>query len=110
VQPVATIEAVPLDLVVEIKTPNQANNKETNAENVHSNSAKHQNNSDTENSASTVQIFHNGTNAPHLTNVPLVDLPIPDDEPYERIPAECFTMSFDCKTSPGHMCCAYHQK
>ena len=44
-QPVATIEAVPLDLVVEIKTPNQANNEETNEENVHSNSAKHQNNS-----------------------------------------------------------------
>ena len=59
---------------------------------------------------STVQIYHNETNAPHLVHVPVVDLPIPDDEPYERIPAECFTMAFDCKTSPGHMCCAYHQK
>lgn len=57
---------------------------------------------------STLQTLHNGTNAPHLSHVPLVELPIPEEEPYERIPAECFTMSFDCKTSPSHMCCAYH--
>ena len=65
---------------------------------------------DVEEPPSTVQIYHNETKAPHLVHAPLVDLPIPDDEPYERIPAECFTMAFDCKTSPGHMCCAYHQK
>ena len=44
VQPVATIEAVPLDLVVEIKTPNQGLRKQNNVNNVHSHSAKHQNN------------------------------------------------------------------
>ena len=65
---------------------------------------------DLEDDSSAVRIFHNETNAPNLAHVPLVDLPVPDDEPYERIPAECFTMSFDCKTSPGHMCCAYHQR
>jgi len=32
------------------------------------------------------------------------------EEPYERIPAECFTMVFDCQTSPGHMCCPYHRQ
>ena len=36
VQPVATIEAVPLDLVVEIKTPNQSKRKEPNLKNVNS--------------------------------------------------------------------------
>ena len=56
---------------------------------------------------STVQRLHNGTNTPP---VPLnLELPIPEDEPYKRIPAECFTMSFDCETSPSHMCCAYLQ-
>merc|ERR1719400_2602740 len=110
VQPVATIEAVPLDLVVEIKTPNQGNRKDTNVKHIHENSEVHQNHPDVEEPPSTVQIYHNETNASHLVHAPLVDLPIPDDEPYERIPAECFTMAFDCKTSPGHMCCAYHQR
>ena len=32
---------------------------------------------------------------------------IPDEEPYERIPAECFTESFDCEVDPNHKCCAY---
>ena len=31
------------------------------------------------------------------------------EEPYERIPSECFTMSFDCKANPEHMCCTYQQ-
>ena len=31
------------------------------------------------------------------------------EPPYERIPAECFTMVFDCKQSPQHMCCPYQQ-
>ena len=56
---------------------------------------------------------HTNSSSPtvHTTaaHVPSVELPIPDEtEPYERIPAECFTMTFDCKTSPGHICCAYH--
>ena len=33
---------------------------------------------------------------------------IPDtDEPYERIPAECFTESFDCDQDPTNKCCAF---
>ena len=30
-----------------------------------------------------------------------------DQEPYERIPAECFTQSFDCDTDPDFKCCAF---
>ena len=45
VQPVATVEAVPLDLVVEIKTPNQGNRKDTNVKHIHENSEVNQNHS-----------------------------------------------------------------
>ena len=31
---------------------------------------------------------------------------IPDtDEPYQRIPAECFTESFNCDNDPTNKCC-----
>ena len=65
-------------------------------------------NSDLE-APSTLKTIHNGTTSPLAHVAPLVELTIPEEEPYERIPAECFTMSFDCNTSPSHMCCAYHQ-
>lgn len=33
---------------------------------------------------------------------------IPDSgEPYERIPAECFTEDFDCEVEPSNKCCAF---
>lgn len=32
---------------------------------------------------------------------------VPDDAPYERIPAECFTEAFDCQLDPGHKCCPF---
>ena len=54
-----------------------------------------------------LQIFPNRTSS-SSDQIPLVELPLPDTKPYKRIAAECFTMTFDCKTSPSHMCCPYH--
>jgi len=107
VKPVATIESVPLGLV-KIKIPN---NKRKMPEKKNDLGSKNLQESQGIETASTLQtILHNGTTTNLLSQVPLVELPLGDiEEPYERIPAECFTMSFDCKTSPSHMCCAYHQ-
>ena len=30
-----------------------------------------------------------------------------EEEPYERIPAECFTEAFDCDQDPEDKCCAF---
>lgn len=34
-------------------------------------------------------------------------VPTLEQEPYDRIPAECFTRNFDCETDSQNMCCAY---
>jgi len=34
----------------------------------------------------------------------------PKNEPYQRIPAECFTESFDCDQDPDNKCCAILEK
>ena len=34
-------------------------------------------------------------------------VPSLEQEPYDRIPAECFTRNFDCETDSQNMCCAY---
>ena len=50
--------------------------------------------------------------APLLPDTPTAEGVVAEAEvepPYERIPAECFTMVFDCKQSPQHMCCPYQQ-
>ena len=33
-----------------------------------------------------------------------------EQEPYDRIPAECFTQNFDCVKDSQNMCCAYLEK
>lgn len=30
-----------------------------------------------------------------------------DEQPYERIPAECFTQTFDCQANPANRCCDF---
>ena len=30
-----------------------------------------------------------------------------DEQPYERIPAECFTQTFDCQANPENRCCDF---
>ena len=30
-----------------------------------------------------------------------------EDQPYERIPAECFTNTFDCTANPENRCCDF---
>jgi len=34
----------------------------------------------------------------------------PENEPYQRIPAECFTESFDCDQDPDYKCCDFLEK
>lgn len=104
-QVVATIEAVPLDIVERDNPTNKR--KLSEGKNDVSDSTR-QVSQGLKKASTTVQTLENGTTT-HLSHVPLVELPLAEEEPYERIPAECFTMSFDCKTSPSHMCCAYHE-
>jgi len=35
---------------------------------------------------------------------------VPKNEPYQRIPAECFTESFDCDQDPDNKCCSILEK
>ena len=37
-------------------------------------------------------------------------VPTLEQEPYDRIPAECFTQNFDCEADSQNMCCAYIEK
>ena len=39
-----------------------------------------------------------------------VVVPKLEQEPYDRIPAECFTQNFDCVKDSQNMCCAYLEK
>jgi len=39
-----------------------------------------------------------------------VTVGVPKNEPYQRIPAECFTESFDCDQDPDNKCCAILEK
>ena len=34
----------------------------------------------------------------------------PSEAPYDRIPTECFTESFDCQKDPRHKCCSFLEK
>ena len=67
------------------------------------------------NKIDTVDVSSGGSTAaaaPALLDTPTAEGVVAEAEvepPYERIPAECFTMVFDCKQSPQHMCCPYQQ-
>lgn len=39
-----------------------------------------------------------------------VGVGVPENEPYQRIPAECFTESFDCDQDPDYKCCDFLEK
>ncbi len=39
-----------------------------------------------------------------------VTIGVPTDEPYNRIPTECFTQTFDCVKDPTNPCCMYLEK
>jgi len=105
VKPVATIEEVPSDFVdIKIST----NKRKVSEENNQPKEKTIKKTQEVE-APSPTQTLHHVTTSTLANIAPLVELTIAEEEPYERIPAECFTMSFDCKTSPTHMCCAYHQ-